>query len=125
MEDGTCHLALPDDARTRAADFVGRDWILDEIADWSERGQERYLLLIGEPGWGKSALAAWLVGAGPPPADAGRAAMLTGGPRAWSASHFCVARGQKGTVNPSQFARALATQLAQGTDGFAPAALER
>ena len=117
--------SVPGEARARAEVFVGREWILDEISTWLEHGAERYLLLIGEPGWGKSALAAWLAGAGPPPEDARAAAKLASVRKGWGALHFCIARGQKGTVNPGLFTRRVAEQLAQRVGGFAPAAIER
>jgi energy-coupling factor transporter ATP-binding protein EcfA2 len=118
-------LAVPDHARERAEGFVGRRWVLDEISGWLEMGSERYLVITGEPGSGKTALAAWLAGAGPVPKDADAAtglARLRGG---WDAVHFCVARGQRGTVDPGQFARSLAEQLAQRYDAFAIAAIDR
>src|SRR4051794_8919315 len=118
-------LAIPEHAQDRAQGFVGRQWVLDDIGGWLEHGSERYLLVTGEPGCGKTALAAWLAGAGPLPEDAEAAARLTHLRGGWDAVHFCVARGQRGTVDPGQFARSLAEQLAQRHDAFAIAAIDR
>jgi energy-coupling factor transporter ATP-binding protein EcfA2 len=108
----------------RADRFIGRTWVLDQVLDWLEHGGERFLLLTGEPGAGKTALAAWLAGAGPAPGDAGKAQRLETVRRAWRAAHFCVARGQRGTVEPSRFVNSLAQQLADRIPAFAQIAVE-
>jgi energy-coupling factor transporter ATP-binding protein EcfA2 len=115
---------VPEQVRGRAEDFVGRQWVLGEVVEWSEHRPERYLLILGEPGIGKTALAAWLAGIGPAPGGpaAERLAALRQG---WAAVHFCIARGQRGTVNAGGFSRSLAEQLAQRYDSFATAAIER
>jgi hypothetical protein len=118
-------LAIPDHAWERVEGFVGRQWVLDELGGWFDHGSERYLLIAGEPGSGKTALAAWLAGAGPVPGDAEAAASLARLRGGWDAVYFCVARGQRGTVDPGHFARSLAEQLAQRYDAFAAAAIER
>src|SRR5262249_10747224 len=41
--------------------FVGREWLFDEIEHWRQRRRERALLVVGDPGIGKSALVAELV----------------------------------------------------------------
>jgi hypothetical protein len=43
--------------------------------------------------------------------------------QSWDAVHFCVARGQQGTVDPGQFARDIAEQLTRH-DEFALAAID-
>ena len=58
---------IPADVAARASCFVGREWIVRAIDDWLISGPERYLLIVGEPGWGKTALTAWLAGVGPVP----------------------------------------------------------
>ena len=68
-----CPLVLTPEAELiadRTRDFTGRTWVLDEVAEWLDKGQERFLFITGEPGSGKTALAAWLAIAGPPPDDA-------------------------------------------------------
>src|SRR5262245_23134858 len=109
--DNTFALRIPQHAEERAQHFVGRHWALDAISAWLENGSERYFMITGEPGSGKTALAAWLTGAGPMPTDAKAAAKLARIRASWHAAHFCVARGQLGTVNPSRFAGSLAEQL--------------
>ncbi|MBG0564866.1 hypothetical protein [Actinoplanes aureus] len=81
--------------------FVGRTWVLDLVGSWLRTGEERFLLLVARPGWGKTAVARWLTG------DATRLR------DAWAATYFCVARGQRGTVQPGQFTEDLAGQLAR------------
>jgi hypothetical protein len=114
---------IPEDAERRTTGFVGRGWMAYAVADWLADGAERYLLIVGEPGWGKTALAAWLAGAGPLPDDPAAADRLTGLRQGWDAVHFCVARGRQGTINAGQFARDLAEQLS-AIDGFAQAVLD-
>ena len=115
---------IPEQVRGRAEDFVGRQWVLSEVVEWSEHQTGRYLLILGEPGIGKTALAAWLAGAGPAPGGPA-AQRLDALRQSWAAVHFCIARGQRGTVNAGGFARSLAEQLAQRYDSFATAAIER
>src|SRR5947209_34699 len=55
--------SLPESVRERAAGFVGRRWVLDEVRSWLEDRSERYFMILGEPGSGKTAVAAWLAGA--------------------------------------------------------------
>ncbi len=51
-------------AKTR--DFVGREWLTDELFDrLSAQDVGRAIILVGEPGWGKSAFAAHLYSANP------------------------------------------------------------
>ena len=49
----------------KAREFTGREWLLDRIIAWADHSSARFLMVTGNPGTGKSALAAWLVGAGP------------------------------------------------------------
>jgi hypothetical protein len=107
-----------------ARDFVGREWVLDQIEDWRASGSERFLLLVGEPGWGKSSLSAWLVGPGREPATASGKKRLRKLRQAWSAAYLCSATSGS-SVNPTAFCRSLAEQLAHASDGFAAAFLER
>jgi len=95
---------------------VGREWVLDVVEEWFLRGDERFLLLVAEPGWGKTAIAEWLAGA--TPVDA-RVATLRA---RIDATHFCVGRGQDGKANPGQFAVHIAEQL-KTDDGIALALL--
>ena len=42
-------------------DFVGRQWLFEEIEQWRRGRRERSLLIVGDPGIGKSAIVAELV----------------------------------------------------------------
>ena len=46
------------DERARLTkDFTGRQWVFDEIDHWLTEREERFFILTGEPGVGKSAIA--------------------------------------------------------------------
>ena len=115
---------IPPSAKRGADQFVGREWALDEVAGWMDGGTERVLLLVAEPGWGKSSLCAWLIGLGPQPTDAAAKARLERVRADWSAAHLCSATSGS-TVNPKTFSRVVASQLAHRYDDFAAAFLQR
>lgn len=102
--------------------FTGRSWALEKVNDWLATGTS-LLVLTGDPGTGKSALAAWLVGVGPPPTESGSAAALTLLRERWDAVHFCALQWERGSADPRHFAERLALQLAD-VDGFTAAALD-
>jgi len=99
--------------------------VLKEAIDWLDYGSERFLLITGEPGSGKTALAAWLAGAGPVPEEPAASGQLELLCASWQAVHFCVAEDQRGSLSPSRFAQALARQLADRFDDYALAVLQR
>lgn len=76
-------------------------------------------MLTGEPGTGKSMIAAWLAGAGPLPEDAEARAQLEQTRSLVKAVHFCVAAS--GSVSPTNFAENVANQLAHNVSGFSDA----
>ncbi|MCP4331651.1 MAG: NACHT domain-containing protein [Gammaproteobacteria bacterium] len=86
-------------------DFTGREWLLEQIDTWAiDRHASQYLLLTGEPGVGKSAIAAQIVRTRSDVA----------------AFHFCVAtRG--GTIQPNNVLLSLAAQLVANVPGYAEA----
>jgi hypothetical protein len=92
------------DIERLTADFVGRHWLLEEVADWLARGGERFFLLTGEPGVGKSAVAA-------------RLTQVRGDVAAY---HFCLA-GRVDTVTPGTVLRSLAAQLGESLPGYGAA----
>lgn len=111
--------------------FTGRAWLLPKILDWYENSYDRLLLITGDPGTGKSMMAAWLAGSGPtpedPPADTTLPdhllfnGMLPSQQLAFlrsqkGAIHFCQAEG--GSVQPSDLAKNLANQLVRIIPGF-------
>jgi hypothetical protein len=41
--------------------FTGRTWVLNKIDHWLQEKDQRFLVIAGEPGVGKSAIAAHLI----------------------------------------------------------------
>jgi WD40 repeat protein len=81
-------------------EFVGRRWVLERIAAWFANPMgARYLLIVGAPGAGKSAIAAHVARTASP-----------------AAVHFCMAR-RADTSDPYGFVKSLAEQLAR-QNGF-------
>ncbi len=87
--------------------FVGRDWLLREVDDFLAQAQDRYLVITGEPGIGKSAFAAYLTQK-----------------REIHVYHFCIVT-KNSTLNPSDFVRSLNYQLASYLPGFLRYVLEQ
>lgn len=113
---------IPSEIAERTKGFVGRDWVVEQVFDWLEKGTEQVFLLTGEPGSGKTALAAWLAGAGPAPKDVQTGDKLERVRTVWSAGHFCIGRTHGESINPSRFASALAQQLSDRIPDYASAA---
>ncbi|MFC1878755.1 AAA family ATPase [Chloroflexota bacterium] len=86
-------------------DFIGREWIFNEIDKWLQRENERFFILTGEPGVGKSAIAARLTQV--------RADKI-------AAYHFCIA-GNVGTITPNSALRSLAAQLGDSLPDYGQA----
>lgn len=82
------------DIRRLTGDFTGREWLLKEVDAWLKRRGERFFILTGEPGVGKSAFAAWLT-------------RMRKDIAAW---HFCIA-GRNDTIVPNTVLRSLGAQL--------------
>lgn len=86
--------------------FTGRDWVFAAIDQWlADPNAARYFIITGEPGIGKTAIAAKLTQI-----------------RDITATHFCVAR-QGDTIDPLNFTRSISHQLTQIED-FALGILE-
>jgi energy-coupling factor transporter ATP-binding protein EcfA2 len=117
------HNAGSKDIADRAVGFSGRKWVLDQIVRWLSNEQRRFLIITGEPGCGKSAVAAWLAGAGGPSPAMDRALERLRGN--WSAVHFCVAEDKKGSIDPIAFTQSVVRQLADRYSQFAAAALNK
>lgn len=91
----------------RTHDFTGREWVFDEIERWLDNPEgPTFFVITGEPGIGKSAIAA----------------RLTQACDNLAAYHFCIARDAT-TIDPTLFARSLSLQLCR-IDGFALGILE-
>jgi hypothetical protein len=85
-----------------AADFTGRAWLSDALERWLADSRGRVLVISGEPGVGKSAIAAWLAKE--------RSDVV--------AVHFCSQRNTR-SLNPQEFVAALVQQLHAEVPGFA------
>lgn len=104
----------------RTKQFAGRVWVFERIYEWlTLPGASRFLLLTGDPGSGKTAIAARLVEFSrvvvtPPPTCTKFSSGFL------SAVHFCVARAGN-WVDPTSFARSISLQLAERHQQFAVA----
>jgi hypothetical protein len=108
--------------RERTEHFVGRDWVFRAVNDWLGRPDApRVFLLSGDPGTGKTAVAARLVQMSAGEVDAGPYPHLADG--RITHHHFCQATLES-TLSPLTFVQALSEQLANRYPAF-QAALER
>jgi hypothetical protein len=104
----------------RTGGFSERNWVFERIHAWlAAPDGPRFLLLTGEPGSGKTAIAARLVqfSRGHVPAPGTCPEFRSG---FLAASHFCVARAGD-WIDPSSFARSISLQLAGHYPDFARA----
>lgn len=53
-------IAFTSDIARLTENFTGRQWVFDDIDRWLKESEERFFILTGEPGVGKSAIAALL-----------------------------------------------------------------
>jgi len=88
--------------------FTGREWVFEEIDRWLQQDNERFFILTGEPGVGKSAIAA----------------RLTQIRDDVAAYHFCRA-GDVETVRPARILRSLAAQLGEHLPDYGQALANR
>jgi hypothetical protein len=108
----------------RTKNFIGREWVFQAINDWlSVKDTSRYFLLTGEPGCGKSAIAARLTQFSLGTATASQTMPFIN-PGFLSAVHFCLT-SEIWWINPHTFAQSLALQLADRYPGFAKALAEK
>jgi hypothetical protein len=89
---------------SKTRDFVGREWLLDDVMDRLQVAKAPpALLLVGEPGWGKTAFAAHLFRANP------------GG--TLLAAHFCRA-DRPDTLNSRRFIESLVAMVGVRVPAF-------
>jgi hypothetical protein len=81
--------------------FIGRQWVFADIDHWlADHTAPQFFIITGEPGIGKTAIAAQVTQR-----------------RELAAMHFCIAR-QADTIDPLNFTRSLSRQCTR-IDGFA------
>ena len=80
--------------------FTGRAWLFKRIESWRKENSSTGLLIVGDPGSGKSAIAAELSSRMPVVAH-----------------HFCSA-DTHATLNPGVFVRSIVGMLASGLEGY-------
>jgi hypothetical protein len=90
--------------RTKLKGFTGRRWLFQEIAEWCVKGSQRALLIVGEPGVGKSSIVAALVH------ENHEGQVL---------AYHCCRADTPATLEPAGFVRSIAAILATGLDGYA------
>ena len=90
--------------RTKLKSFIGRQWLFREIEQWCAEETQPAILIVGEPGIGKSSIIAALVDQNP------------GGKVL--AYHFCRA-DTPATLDPAGFVRSVAAMLAARLEGYA------
>jgi len=98
-------LSFGEDIERLTADFVGREWVFAAVERWlADPDGSRFFILTGEPGAGKSAIAARLAQTQP--------RVL--------AHHFCIA-GRSATITPGAALRSLAAQFGENLPGYGEA----
>jgi anti-anti-sigma regulatory factor len=87
--------------REKTQGFHGRIWLFKEIDDWRTAGATQSLLILGDPGIGKSAVAARLVEQEPR-----------------VAGHFFCKHDEANTLEPGRLVQTLAAQVAACFPGY-------
>lgn len=82
--------------------FTGRNWLTEEINHWLKTDSRRAMVIVAEPGVGKSSIAAWLSQTRPEVVGI----------------HFCTQQNSR-TRNPFEFVASLVAQLHARLPGYA------
>lgn len=109
----------------RTSEYSPRPWLIRRVAEWlADPGPSRFFIISGEPGGGKTAIAARLTllsrGAAAQTDPPEPAAL----PKTISAHHFCFAQ-DAGLIEPVPFSRSISAQLAAAHPEFERALRER
>ena len=105
---GIAPLRFAEDVSRHLQQFSGREWLDAELDAWLRSDAGRAFIIVGEPGIGKSAIAAHLT--------------TRGDVVAW---HFCTARGYERSLNPQEFVASVVSALSQRLPAFADALASR
>jgi AAA ATPase domain len=84
--------------------FTGRQWLFQEINDWLAKGSQPALLIIGEPGIGKSSIVA---------------ALVRENPGGQLLAHHCCRADTPATLDPSRFVGDLSVRLSAELSEYA------
>src|SRR4029077_6980736 len=84
--------------------FTGRQWLFQEINDWLAKGAQPALLIIGEPGIGKSSIVA---------------ALVHENPDGQVLAHHCCRADTPATLEPARFVRDLSVRLSAELNEYA------
>jgi len=108
-QDLTCEpMDFGPELRRLTKDFTGREWVGEELERWLRDPHGHAFVVVGEPGVGKSAIAAWLATT--------RQDM--------AAVHFCTTNDAE-TLDPHAFATSVAAQLCEAIPGYVEAIADR
>jgi WD40 repeat protein/serine/threonine protein kinase len=84
--------------------FTGREWLFEVIDEWRTKSSQSALLIIGEPGVGKSSIVAALI-------DQNREGQVL--------AYHCCRADTPATLDPANFVRSLVAMLSARLDGYA------
>jgi len=109
MVSGVVPLDFGPEIARLTSDFTGREWLDRELDQWLKNSGGRAIVIVGEPGIGKSAIAAWL-------SVVRRKQTIS--------IHFCTDRNSR-TLQPFEFVASLVGQLCTQVDGFGEMVVHR
>src|SRR4028118_371252 len=104
-------IAFERDIERLTENFTGREWVFKEIDRWLQQDNERFFILTGEPGSGKTAIAQRLTQFSQSQ-ESLHPDLL---PSFLNAIHICSARDST-SVDPRNFCKSVALQLAEIQD---------